>query len=141
MKNKIIHLLILAFSSLLSGILISKMSLIGKIGITIIYNEYTILKLWWQTAILMFVIQLVIFIVLSFWTSKATKKVKQLLLPILFFVIGILGLMYTYYDFTETSHRMMKTSFHSGFYLFWATWFANCLFFMTKKSNNSSIEK
>ena len=134
MKNKIIHVLILAISSLLSGILISKMSFIGKIGITFIYSEYTILKSWWQTALLMFIIQFLIFIVLNFWNAKSIQLFKRVMLPIIFFVVGILGLMYTYYDFTETSHRLMKASFHSGFYLFWVTWFANCIFFMVKKS-------
>ena len=133
MKNKIIHLLILAFSSLLSGIMISKMSFIGKVGITIIYNEYTILKSWWKTALLLFAIQAIIFVVLSVWKMKTTKRLKQLLLPFIFLSIGIIGLIYTYYDFTETSHRLLKKTFHFGFYIFWLTWFGNCIFFMSKQ--------
>ncbi|MFV0139095.1 hypothetical protein OBK16_04930 [Empedobacter falsenii] len=133
MKNKIIHLLILAFSSLLSGIMISKMSFIGKVGITIIYNEYTILKSWWKTALLLFAIQAIIFVVLSVWKMKTTKLLKQLLLPFIFLSIGIIGLIYTYYDFTETSHRLLKKTFHFGFYIFWLTWFGNCIFFMSKQ--------
>lgn len=134
MKNKIIHLLILAFSSLLSGIMISKMSLIGKIGITIIYNEYTILKSWWKTALLLFAIQAIIFVALSIWNTKTTKRLKQLLLPLIFLFIGVIGLIYTYYDFTETSHRLLKKTFHFGFYIFWLTWFGNCIFFMVKRT-------
>ncbi|MFV0223894.1 hypothetical protein OBJ96_02115 [Empedobacter falsenii] len=133
MKNKIIHLLILAFSSLLSGIMISKMSFIGKVGITIIYNEYTILKSWWKTALLLFAIQAIIFVVLSVWKMKTTKRLNQLLLPFIFLSIGIIGLIYTYYDFTETSHRLLKKTFHFGFYIFWLTWFGNCIFFMSKQ--------
>ena len=133
MKNKIIHLLILAFSSLLSGIMISKMSFIGKVGITIIYNEYTILKSWWKTALLLFAIQAIIFVVLSVWKMKTTKRLKQLLLPFIFLSAGIIGLIYTYYDFTETSHRLLKKTFHFGFYIFWLTWFGNCIFFMSKQ--------
>ena len=133
MKNKIIHLLILAFSSLLSGIMISKMSFIGKVGITIIYNEYTILKSWWKTALLLFAIQAIIFVVLSVWKMKTTKRLEQLLLPFIFLSIGIIGLIYTYYDFTETSHRLLKKTFHFGFYIFWLTWFGNCIFFMSKQ--------
>lgn len=133
MKNKIIHLLILAFSSLLSGIMISKMSFIGKVGITIIYNEYTILKSWWKTALLLFAIQAIIFVVLSVWKMKTTKRLKQLLLPFIFLSIGIIGLIYTYYDFTETSHRLLKKTFHFGFYIFWLTWFGNCIFFISKQ--------
>lgn len=133
MKNRIITVLVLAILSLLSGILISKMSFIGKVGITIIYNEYTILKSWWQTALLMFVIQLIVFGILSFSQHKKQSKVKRSILPIVFILIGVAGFYYTYYDFTETSHRLMKKSFHFGFYLFWITWFINCFFFFSTK--------
>lgn len=110
------------------------MSLIGKIGITIIYNEYTILKSWWKTALLLFVIQAIIFVALSIWNTKTTKRLKQLLLPLIFLFIGVIGLIYTYYDFTETSHRLLKKTFHFGFYIFWLTWFGNCIFFMVKRT-------
>ncbi|MCA4777922.1 hypothetical protein HX088_07995 [Empedobacter sp. 225-1] len=113
--------------------MISKMSFIGKVGITIIYNEYTILKSWWKTALLLFAIQAIIFVVLSVWKMKTTKRLKQLLLPFIFLSIGIIGLIYTYYDFTETSHRLLKKTFHFGFYIFWLTWFGNCIFFMSKQ--------
>ncbi|MCA4809872.1 hypothetical protein IF128_08980 [Empedobacter stercoris] len=113
--------------------MISKMSFIGKVGITIIYNEYTILKSWWKTALLLFAIQAIIFVVLSVWKMKTTKLLKQLLLPFIFLSIGIIGLIYTYYDFTETSHRLLKKTFHFGFYIFWLTWFGNCIFFMSKQ--------
>ncbi len=133
MKNRLITLLVLAILSLLSGILISKMSFIGKVGITLIYNEYTIFKSWWQTALVMFIIQLIIFGILSFSQHKKQSKFKRSILPILFILIGVAGFYYTYYDFTETSHRLMKKSFHFGFYLFWMTWFINCFFFFSTK--------
>ncbi len=141
MKNKIIHLLILAFSSLLSGIMISKMSFIGKVGITIIYNDYTILKSWWKTALLMFVIQVVLFLVLNSWNNKTEGTVKKYLLPIIFLLIGMIGWGYSYYDFTETSHRMMKTSFHIGFYLFWITWLGNCIYPIIDNMRKRKIEE
>lgn len=133
MKNRIIAILVLAFSSLLSGILISKMSFIGRVGITIIYNEYAILKSWWKTALLFFIIQAVLFAVFSIWQNKNSSKLKQFILPVIFLIIGFVGLYYTYHDFTQTSHRLLKASFHFGFYLFWMTWFANCIYFLIIK--------
>ena len=47
MKNVTILGLVQALLSLISGILISKMSFIGKIGISTMYREYTIFKTWW----------------------------------------------------------------------------------------------
>ena len=119
MKNKIILILFLAFSSLLSGILISKMSLLSKVGITFIYDDYTILKSWWQTALIMFIIQAVIFVILSAIQYKKRSLLKHFGFPALFLVIGIIGMYLTFVDFTETSHRMMNISFKSGFYIFW----------------------
>ncbi|WP_333660411.1 hypothetical protein [Chishuiella changwenlii] len=138
MKNRIIAVLVLAFSSLLSGILISKMSFIGRVGITIIYNEYAILKSWWKTALLFFVIQVVLFIIFSIWQKKNVSKLKQFILPMVFLIMGFGGLYYTYHDFTETSHRLLKASFHFGFYLFWMTWFANCMYFLIIKPTNEN---
>ncbi|MBF0596990.1 hypothetical protein [Faecalibacter rhinopitheci] len=135
MKNRIILVLILAFLSLLSGILISKMSFIGKVGITFFYDEYTIFKSWWKTGLLFFVIQMIIFGLLSFFHFENNSVFKQKIVPIIFIIIGVIGVYYTYYDFTETSHRLMKTSFHMGFYLFWIGWFISCIYYLilTKK--------
>ena len=46
-----------------------------------------------------------------------------------FVIIGLIGLLYTFYDFTSTSHKYMNSQFHTGGYLFWAGWFITCLFF------------
>ncbi|WP_313375365.1 hypothetical protein [Chishuiella sp.] len=129
MKNRIICFLTLALSSLISGILISKMSLLGKIGISIVHTEYTLLKFWWKTALLFFIIQTFLHIILSLWQYKNYNSKARFILPVFFFLLGILGLYYTHYDFTETSHRLLKVSFHAGFYLFWATWLLNCISF------------
>lgn len=139
MKNRIIAVLVLAFSSLLSGILISKMSFIGRVGITIIYNEYAILKSWWKTALLFFAIQAILFVVFSIWQKQNTSKLKQFILPIIFLFIGFGGLYYSYNDFTQTSHRLLKASFHFGFYLFWMTWFANCIYFLIKRPKEENV--
>ena len=137
MKNRFILLLILALFSVVSGVLISKMSFIGKIGITFLYDEYTILKSWWQTALMFFTLQMMLFGIMYYFHYKQTSIIMRKLLPFILFFVGVIGFYLTYIDFTETSHRLMSTSFHMGFYLFWVTWFVNCIYFLilTKKQN------
>ena len=66
--------------------------------------------------------------------SNSTADTSFILMFLPALISGIIGLIYCYYDFTETSHRLLKKTFHFGFYIFWFTWFGNCIFFMTKKS-------
>lgn len=118
-----------ALLSTISGILMSQMSLIGKVGISVLYSEYGIFKIWWKTAILLFVIQLVL--IFALWLIKRLLgrrlAVTATLLVLLF---GLVGAYFTYVDFTTTSHRMLKETFHSGGYLFWGSWSLSCLYFM-----------
>ena len=107
MKNVTILGLVQALLSLISGILISKMSFIGKIGISTMYREYTIFKTWWKTALLLLVIQLVLIAVLQLFRTKVSVSFSRLL-AFLLIVLGGIGAYFTYIDFTTTSHKMMK---------------------------------
>ena len=60
MKNLSILTLIQALLSLVSGILISKMSFIGKIGVSTFYSQYAVFKTWWKTALILFIVQFVL---------------------------------------------------------------------------------
>ncbi|MGV4529103.1 hypothetical protein [Ornithobacterium rhinotracheale] len=129
MKNQINLILLQAISSLISGILVSKMSWIGKVGIGLIYRDYAILKNWWKAALLFFGVQLILILILNIirWIAGiGAQKIGSFILLIL----SIVGLYYTYIDFTETSHKMLKTSFHAGFYLVWASVMISCLYFL-----------
>ena len=136
MKNKIIIVVVIAFLSLLSGILISKMSLLSKVGITFIYDEYSLLKSWWKTGLLMFIIQIAIFTILSLIQKNTDKKVRYYGFPLILTIIGTVGLYMTYLNFTETSHRLMNSNFKIGFYLFWITWIGNSLSFLLNKKQD-----
>lgn len=129
MKNKwIILILIQAIISLVAGILLSKMSIIGRIGVSTIYTEYGFLKQWYKGFAVVFVVQLLLTGIL--WAVKRTTTYKNFsLVNLVFIVIGLIGLLYTFYDFTSTSHKYMNSQFHTGGYLFWAGWFITCLFF------------
>ena len=71
MKNLSILTLIQALLSLVSGILISKMSFIGKIGVSTFYSQYAVFKTWWKTALILFIVQFVLLLFLQ------TLELKQ----------------------------------------------------------------
>lgn len=121
-----------ALLSTISGVLISNMSFIGKMGIFFVYRDYAILKSWWKTAILLFCVQLLIIFVL--WLSKRViSNIAGTLIAILF-LLGIgYGAYITYLDFTTTSHKLMKTEFHMGGYLFWIATAITCFYFIFAK--------
>ena len=129
MKNKwIILILIQAIISLISGILLSKMSVIGKIGVSTVYTEYVFLKHWYKGFAAVFIIQLLLIAIL--WIVKRITTYKNFsIVNLALIILGLLGLFYTYYDFTSTSHKYMNSQFHTGGYLFWAGWFVTCLYF------------
>ncbi|WP_257668019.1 hypothetical protein [Parapedobacter tibetensis] len=118
-----------ALLSAISGMLMSQMSFIGKIGISVMYREYGIFKIWWKTALLLFAIQLALIFVL--WLIKRLLGRRLSLVTFLLFLLfGLTGAYFTYLDFTTTSHRLMKMDFHSGGYLFWGTWCLACVYFL-----------
>lgn len=127
--KKLLNLILLqGIISLISGILLSKMSFIGKIGITVAHKEYTLLKTWWKAALLVFVIQLILIAIL--YVSKRFSKFKTFtIINLILIIVGILGLFLTYIDFTTTSHQYMNSKFHAGGYLVWLGWFVTCLYF------------
>ncbi|WP_068596811.1 hypothetical protein [Vaginella massiliensis] len=131
-KNNLILLLIQGILSLLSGILISKMSWIGKIGISVFYRDYLIFRSWWKTALVIFAIMLFLNLVFYLFQQLIGLRASRILAIVLFHV-GLFGLMYTFYDFNYTAHRYLKSSFHFGAYLFWINWMTSCIFFILKK--------
>lgn len=141
---KKIHFLILVqlLSSCISGLLISKMSLIGRVGIHLAFREYLVFRSWWLTALLLFGFQLLIIFLISFLkqflNEERTKKSIYLLI-----ILAILGLIFSYIDFTTTTHKLMKGNFHSGFYLFFISWIGSCVFFLfsLRKETNIALEE
>ena len=132
-------LLFQAFSSVISGVLITKMSFLGRIGVHTMYREYLVFRSWWKTALLLFIIQAVLILILVICKKVATLALTRFV-SLALIVLGAIGLFFTYIDFTTTSHKLMKSSFHWGFYLFWIGWFISCLFFLfSKKPIKQSI--
>ncbi|GGC40926.1 hypothetical protein GCM10011386_36190 [Parapedobacter defluvii] len=130
-----------ALLSTISGVLVSQMSFIGKVGISVLYNEYGIFKIWWKTAILLFAVQLILIAVL--WLIKRLLGRRIALATFLLVLLfGLVGAYFTYLDFTTTSHRLMKETFHSGAYLFWGAWAVSCLYFMiVRRGKKQAMEE
>lgn len=129
MKGIVSLLFFQALSSTVSGVLIANMSWLGKIGIGFFYKEYGILKVWWKTALLLFCIQIILIVLFSIIKRVVSIRMMQGIAVISVILVGLAGYA-TYIDFTTTSHKLMKTSFHAGFYLFWASMAITCVYFM-----------
>lgn len=129
MKGLSTIIVLQALLSTISGVLLSQMSFIGKVGINVMYREYGVFKIWWKTAVLLFAIQLALLLVL--WLVKRLLGRRLAFAAFLLFLLfGVVGAYFTYLDFTTTTHRLMKANFHAGIYLFWGTWTLVCIYFM-----------
>lgn len=123
--------------SLISAYLITQMYWLGKIGVSLFYTEYAILKSFWKVALILFSVQTLFLIILH--TLYSFRKILALkILSGIISISSLLGLAYAVYDFSETfSHRILKEKFHIGVYLFLISIF--CLsvfyFFIEKKKN------
>jgi cytochrome d ubiquinol oxidase, subunit II len=115
------------------------MSFIGKIGVSTFYSQYAVFKTWWKTALILFIVQFVLLLFLQTFRAKVSVGFARLL-ALLLVVIGTIGTYLTYIDFTTTSHKMMKFSFHIGFYLFWITWFITCFYFLLSKGAKQTTD-
>lgn len=118
-----------ALLSTISGVLMSQMSFIGKMGISVLYTAYGLFKIWWKTAILLFAIQVVLMLLLLLVKWLLGRRLSPAVL-LLFLLFGLVGAYFTYLDFTTTSHKLMRSSFHTGGYLVWGAWVLSCLYFL-----------
>jgi hypothetical protein len=133
MKNNTLLVFFQLLLSFCAGYLVSKMSWIGRLGISISYHEYAIFKSWWKTGFVFFLIQLLVLGILIFANRKYSGNIKIVHIIILLIASG--GLYFTYHDFQHTlSHRLLKERFHLGFYLFWIGWIISCVFTWKKSA-------
>lgn len=137
-KNIFILILIQALLAVLMAFMISKMSFIGRMGITFLYREYLVLKSPWKTALVIFAVQLFLIVILAFFKYFTPAKIANTL-AIFTLLIGLGAAYYTYLDFTTTSHKYMKSNFHTGFYLFWGAWIFSAIFFLFLKKKKVAL--
>ena len=135
MKRTFLFILILAALSAFSGYLMSQMSWIGRVGISLIHQEYQFLKVWWQGGAVVFLVLLFIFLMHTL-LHRALKRWLALLVHILLLLVAIGGMAFTYHDFDDDfTHSILKQRFHIGAYLFWVSWMLICIFFLTKRKH------
>lgn len=129
--NKLAILLgIQGFLCMLEAYLISKISLLGRIGIAMFYKQYRFLRSGWKTFLVLLLIQVLLVLSLNM-AKKWLPAVKARYAAVLLLVLAIIGLWGTYYDFQYTfTHRLLKEKFHLGFYLFWLAWMGTCVCFL-----------
>ena len=128
--------LFIAALSALSGYLMSKASLTGRVGISLFYNEYQFLKVWWQGALVVFAVLLVLMLVQGIVQRKLPKP-KANILHVIMVLLALGGLYYTYNDFRHTlSHKLLGERFHIGGYLFWIGWIIISVFYIVQKRND-----
>lgn len=121
---------LLAALAALSGYLLSKASLVGKAGITLVYKEYSFLKVWWQGALAVLACWLLLFLIQG-WASRRAKGGNAALAQVVALVLAAIGLFFTYQDFRNNlSHRLLGERFHLGGYLFWIGWMIISLFYL-----------
>lgn len=129
-KSTSLLLIFLTSLAALSGYLLSKASLAGKIGITLVYKEYSFLKVWWQGALVVLACWLV-FLLVQGWVSRRAKGGNSAMAHVVSIVLAAIGLYFTYQDFrNELSHRLLGERFHLGGYLFWIGWMIISLFYL-----------
>jgi hypothetical protein len=138
-KKNGLFILLLAALSTITGYMLSLITLAGRIGMNVFYKEYNFLKVWWQGAILVFVVWMLIFTA-HYLIQKKRSKASALAANLVSMIVAIGGLYFTYTDFrNDFSHRLMGERFHIGFYLFWLVWIGISLFFLTQKSSRQLI--
>ena len=133
MKRKSLLVLLLVVLSGIAGYLLSKASLVGRVGISLFYKQYKFLKVWWQGGLLIFIVWMLLF----YLQGRAQRRLSPSsarLLQIGAIVVSIVGLYFTYQDFRQTiTHRWLGERFHLGGYLFWIGWIIISVFYLTER--------
>ena len=125
--------LLLAVLSGISGYLLSKASFVGRMGINLFYKEYKFLKAWWQGALVVLGV-LLLLLLLQGLAQKRIVFSKARLLNIGAILAALVGLYFTYNDFRHTTtHRLLGERFHLGGYLFWIGWIMISLYYLAQK--------
>lgn len=133
MKKTAPFIIFLLILSCLSGYFMSKASLVGRVGISLFYKQYTFLKTWWQGALVVFGTLMILFFLQGIVQRKLTSA-KAVLLHVVMIVISLTGLYFTYSDFRHTTtHRWLGERFHIGGYLFWTGWIFISLYYIFRK--------
>ena len=119
--------------SICCGILLSDISVVGKVGIKFFYKEYTFLKTWYKGASVVFIV-LVLLFVIQLIVLRIAKRTTSHIINVACIIGALVGLYFTYYDFRHTTtHRWLGERFHLGGYLFWIGWMIVSIYMLLQK--------
>jgi hypothetical protein len=139
MKRTVLFLLLLAVLSAVSGFFMSKASWLGRVGMTFFYKEYNLLKVWWQGAIAVFIVFILLYLLHTAFQSKLHIAAARTL-HVIMLLLALVALYFTYDDFSnDFSHHLLGWRFHLGFYLIWAGWILICFNFLFKKKPHKNF--
>ncbi len=131
-RTSLLVISLLALSGI-AGYVLSKASLVGRVGISLFYRQYKFLKVWWQGGLLIFAVWMLLFFLQGLVQRKLSAKTSTLI-QMGAIVAALVGLYLTYQDFRHTlSHRWLGERFHLGGYLFWVGWIIISVFYLTEK--------
>lgn len=129
----------LLLTALLSGMLTSGISLVGRVGVNTFYRNYRFFKIWWQAALVCLLL-LALVAVLLYAIDKKFKGSKRILFLTGFLFVFLGGLYITYSDFRNSlSHRWLGERFHLGVYLYWLGFCIADLFFLLTSKKLSPV--
>lgn len=141
MKRILILITLLLPISVVSGYLMSKVSWIGRIGMSLFYKEYNFLKVWWQGAAFVFMVYLVL-MTLHYIVYRKTHVILGRLIHFLGICAAMGGVYLSYDDFqNDFSHHLLRSRFHTGVYVFWGGWVLIALFFLLSKKMKKQATK
>ncbi|HRO43948.1 MAG TPA: hypothetical protein PL009_14020 [Flavipsychrobacter sp.] len=133
--------LFLAILSVICGYMLSKASWIGRLGMSLFYQQYQFLKVWWKGALLVFAVLIFLYAVQSFVQRRATNSIAKVV-HLFALVAALVGLYLTYDDFRNTtSHRWLGERFHIGAYLFWIGWMVISVYMLLTNNNEKPQQK
>jgi hypothetical protein len=135
MKRILPIIVLLAILSVISGILMSGINFIGSLGISLIHQEYHFLEVWWQGALAVFAVLLILLAMQGILKMKLPKSRSAILQTVLF-LLALVGLYFTYNDFRHSfTHKIIGERFHLGAYLFWVGWMIISLYYLFTPKN------
>lgn len=139
-RNYLLLVFILVCLSLLSGNLTAGVSLVGKIGISFFYQQFSFFQSWWQSSLVCLALMLIVGTLLYF-TDRSLSGLKRKVVLIITFLIFLAGLFFTFRDFrTDLTHRWLGERFHAGIYLYWIGFCIMSLFFaLTEKKTITTV--
>jgi hypothetical protein len=141
MNKKLVSLnAILVPLAAITGWTLSKATIVGKVGIHFLHREYAFLNSWWKGALFMLSVWIVLEII-QYRIWKKYRPTVNVAIQVVFIVLAIMGLYYTYLDFRTFSHGLLGERFHIGGYLFWMGWCIISIFFIKLQNNQIEIKE